>query len=113
MMDWYKLVDKVPVKCENGDYPAYEPDDRRICRTILPGGKYVSTVFLGLDHAFDGGDPLLFETMVFSEETGLNGEDMDRYVTYEEAVQGHRDMVEKHGGRILPTDFFDDDLFEL
>lgn len=27
---------------------------------------WVSTVFLGLDHSFGGGPPILFETMIFN-----------------------------------------------
>lgn len=43
---------------------------RRVALTRLPGGKkYVSTVWLGLNHSFDGGDPKIFETMVFSRDT--------------------------------------------
>jgi len=50
----------------------------------------VSTVFLGLDHGFGHGPPLLFETMVF-----VNGssEGMARYATWDEAVEGHQRMV--------------------
>jgi hypothetical protein len=60
----------------------------------LRGHTYrVSTVWLGLDHAFwPGHRPLLFETMVF--EHGLIFEDlMDRYSTKAEAERGHQRMV--------------------
>ena len=46
----------------------------------------VSTVFLGLDHAFDGGTPLLFETMIFG---GEHDEYQERYATWDEAEAGH------------------------
>lgn len=49
----------------------------------------VSTVFLGLDHSFGQGPPLLFETMVFG---GEHDGDMDRYSTWKEAEQGHKMM---------------------
>lgn len=52
----------------------------------------VSTVFLGIDHSFDDGAPLLFETMVFGGT--LDGE-MERYSTYEEALAGHKAMVKR------------------
>jgi hypothetical protein len=52
----------------------------------------VSTVFLGLDHSFGVGEPLLFETLVFGGS--LDGE-MDRYSTWEAAEIGHNKMVEK------------------
>lgn len=41
----------------------------RIALTILPDGKEVSTVWLGLDHNYFGGPPLIFETMVFRKPT--------------------------------------------
>lgn len=56
----------------------------------LPSRSFgVSTVFLGLDHNFGGGPPLIFETMIFpsnnSSETGCW-----RYSTEAEALEGHR-----------------------
>ena len=51
----------------------------------------VSTVFLGLNHSFGQGAPLLFETMVFG---GEHDGDMDRYSTWEEAEQGHKKMCD-------------------
>ena len=53
----------------------------------------VSTVFLGLDHSFsDDAPPVLFETMVFINGSG--GE-MERYSTWDEAEEGHQNMVDK------------------
>ena len=51
-------------------------------------GKHVSTVWLGLDHNYYGGLPLVFETMVFNED----GSDIycERYTTWQEAEEGHQ-----------------------
>jgi len=46
----------------------------------------VSTVFLGLDHSFNQGPPILFETLVFGGPMKDAGE---RYATYDEAEAGH------------------------
>lgn len=72
----------------------FEKSDRRVAKDVLADGKVVSTVFLGLDHNWGGGKPLIFETMVFSE---IGGEEVDieRYSTEEEAVEGHKKMVKK------------------
>jgi len=51
----------------------------------------VSTVFLGLDHGWDG-RLAVFETLVFG---GKNDGDMRRYSTYDEAKVGHEDMVKR------------------
>ena len=55
------------------------------------GEVYVSTVFLGVDHQFSYGPPLLFETMVFR---GAMDERQWRYATWDEAEAGHRRVVE-------------------
>jgi hypothetical protein len=69
---------------------------RVVKQETLPNGKWVSTVFLGLDHNFrEGGKPLLFETMVFPSQESMQELDMDRYSTWEEAESGHKKMVRK------------------
>lgn len=47
-----------------------ETADRTVARTTIAFGEgsgevFVSTVFLGLDHAFGEGAPILWETMIF------------------------------------------------
>lgn len=51
---------------------------------------FVSTVFLGINHNWSGGEPILYETMVF--DGPLDGE-QDRYCTKQEAEEGHKAMV--------------------
>ena len=59
----------------------------------MVGDYHVSTVWLGLDHNYYGGAPLLFETMVFN---GDHSGDiyMDRYTTWDEALEGHKKAIE-------------------
>lgn len=66
--------------------------ERVVARTELPGGVVVSTVFLGLDHAFGLGEPQLYETMIFGG--ALDGT-QDRYATRAAAENGHRHYVEQ------------------
>lgn len=54
------------------------------------GVSRISTVFLGLDHAFNGGPPILFETMVF--DGPLDGLQL-RYRSWDEAVATHDRIV--------------------
>lgn len=64
-------------------------DCYRVARTDLPGGREVSTVFLGLDHQWMPDlPPLLFETMVFPE-----CDVCERYSTWEQAVAQHDQIV--------------------
>ena len=71
-----------------------------IVQEVLPNGYWVSTVFLALNHQFGDGPPLFFETMVFPcDETGnvisWSKEDMNRYTTEDEALDGHVAMCAK------------------
>jgi hypothetical protein len=67
----------------------YETADRTLARHE-GGGGMVSTVFLGLDHAWGGGKPVLWETLVFGGP--LDGE-MRRYTSKKDAARGHAEMV--------------------
>jgi hypothetical protein len=51
----------------------------------------VSTVFLGLDHNWGDGPPILFETMIFG---GERDEYQERYSTWGEAEEGHQRAIE-------------------
>lgn len=62
------------------------------------GPYQVSTVWLGLDHNFLGGPPLIFETMVFTSDSWEGKEllldlECQRYSTEEEARKGHAEYV--------------------
>jgi hypothetical protein len=80
----------------------FEIANRRVGLTVVtdsanPDRKYrVSTVFLGINHNYTGGMPLLFETMVFAEggdvDSNLDGE-QERYITEAEAAAGHEGWV--------------------
>lgn len=56
-------------------------------------GYHVSTVWLGLDHNFGVGEPLLFETMVFPYQDGIETY-TERYTTWDEAVAGHERAIQ-------------------
>ena len=61
---------------------------------------YVSTVFLGIDHNFGDGPPILYETMVF----GLEDEYQCRYETRVEAESGHDRTVKMVLGLVESRD---------
>jgi hypothetical protein len=77
-------------------------EKRRVAWTEFEDGSHVSTVFLGLDHSFIDGPPILFESMTFTGQTRksqvLSGEyheelDQRRYETWDQAVAGHEELV--------------------
>ena len=65
------------------------------CRKVVGrtkiGETFISTVFLGLDHDWGGGRPVLWETMIFSKDA--NNQYMDRYTSLDQAVFGHEKTV--------------------
>lgn len=52
-------------------------------------GVEVSTVWLGFNHQYGDGPPLIFETMIFGCSGDLDGY-QERYSTLEQAQQGHK-----------------------
>jgi len=90
MADFYKLVGKQAVPCTLLEWSVFfNTRNRCIIKTKIKD-SVISTVFLGINHNFGPGDPLLFETMVFG---GPLNEEMNRYTTWEEAEEGHTEMV--------------------
>jgi hypothetical protein len=67
-------------------------EDKSYKRVALDrvGEAEVSTVWLGLDHNFGGGPPLIFETIVFG---GERDQDCQLYSTEEQARAGHARIV--------------------
>ena len=79
--EWSRLLDE-------------HPGGRRVGGDDV-GDWSVSTVFLGMDHGYGGGPPILFETMIFSRHDPRNEADEScwRYATWEEAEAGHNAVV--------------------
>lgn len=66
-----------------------------VARTEI-GKVVVSTVWLGANHNYGDGPPLIFETMVFGSE---DEESCERWATEVEAAEGHEAAVEKWSPR--------------
>lgn len=68
-----------------------DEDYRTVASDEVPG-LIVSTVWIGLDHSFGGGPPVIFETMTF----GLDDDLQHRYATIDDARVGHAAIVKEH-----------------
>ena len=68
----------------------FETAKRHVANDFI-GKVHVSTVFLGLNHNFGVGKPILFETMIFG---GKHDQYQERYCTWEEAEEGHKKALE-------------------
>lgn len=90
---WHYILDgKIPIPCDDFMRWArsFEISNRRVAEMQL-GETYVSTVFLGTDHSFGDGPPMLFETMIFG---GKHDGYCERYSTWEQAEAGHARILE-------------------
>jgi len=66
--------------------------ERKVVKQDYVGDIWISTVFLGLDHAWPKGNtPVLWETMIFG---GEHDQYQDRYTSHEDALEGHEVAVE-------------------
>jgi hypothetical protein len=96
---WYELAEdgRTPVPMSEHTSEPSKDIGRRVGYDERRDGIRVSTVFLGLDHSFGNGPPVLWETMVF----GADGDEQhcERYTSFEAAVTGHERNVEKYLGR--------------
>jgi hypothetical protein len=63
--------------------------ERKVVKQDYVDDVWVSTVFLGLDHAWPKDDvtPVLWETMIFG---GEHDQYQDRYTSHEDALEGHK-----------------------
>lgn len=90
MMDHYILDGHRAVPVDMMTWAKWlQTADRTVAKT-LHLEQSVSTVFLGLNHQWGDGPPMLFETLVFGGP--LDGE-MERCSTWEEAEAQHAAMV--------------------
>ncbi len=82
----------------------YTDSNRRVAQTYIGWFRkiHISTIWLGHDHAYGDGPPLIFETMIFG---GPLDEYQQRYSTKNEALIGHEKAVKfarlGYIGRIL------------
>jgi len=105
--------ERQPVECGLMRWARWMQDEQR-SKGIVGSTKTelyrVSTVFLGLDHGWGRGPPVLFETMVFDKQRSIvewhdvlvsihKSVDEDdffhRYSTWDEAEAGHKTLVRR------------------
>lgn len=99
MSGHYILKGKTPVKVDLMTWATwFEKAERHVAETgirdRLSTKPYISTVFLGLDHSFGDGPPLLFETMIFG---GEHDQWQERCSTWDEAEAMHKRACELAG----------------
>jgi hypothetical protein len=85
-----------------------DPEYIIVAKKQFEGSIEVSTCWLGINHQFGAGEPLIFETMIFAGDRYPYSEATERYPTLEQAEEGHRrTCADVEAGR-RPW-FFDDE----
>ena len=113
-MNYYHLnEDKTVTRLPEGEYPKlgeFNETAKHVGNTFI-GEQRISTVFLHFDHGLNfGGDttihePVLFESMIFE---GPHNEYQRRYCTYDEALEGHNNLVKALEEERHPDFYFND-----
>lgn len=67
-------------------------DNRLVAWDEVDEGVCVSTVFLGMNHQWGEGPPLVFETMVFGP---YDAGEQHRYATWDDAWDGHHAVLKR------------------
>jgi hypothetical protein len=89
----YILQDRLAVPCDDiVDWGKWMGTaDRHVAQDSI-GDVSISTVFLGIDHQYGTGEPMLFETMIFG---GPQDQWCRRYSNWGDAEQGHKEITAK------------------
>ena len=95
MSDYYDRQGRPMTLVEWAETFEHQSDYKIVEQTTLPNGRWVSTVWLGLNHQYGDGPPLIFETLVFSQHGEWSEVDGERYSTEDEARAGHACLAEK------------------
>lgn len=68
------------------------------------GPFYISTVWLGINHADSGAkEPVIFETVIFGGDFNEEGKEyVERYSTEAQALAGHRRAVDHARAKVKP-----------
>jgi hypothetical protein len=111
-MNWYVLnEDKTFTMLPNGEYPELHISKTPHIGHNYVGNQTISTVFLHFDHGLNFGQkdivypPVLFESMIFG---GPHAEYQRRYHTYDEALEGHNNLVKALEEERHPDFYFND-----
>ena len=94
MMDHFYVLDdkRQPHSATTEEWGEFwiNPNNRRVAFDEV-GDFQISTVFLGIDHSYGNGPPVLFETMIFDGDNFLDYQ--ERCATWEQAEQMHQQAI--------------------
>lgn len=95
---WILDADKNVVRAKDSfEWARYfESSDRIVAKSSIADAE-ISTVFLGIDHRWGDGPPLLFETMIFG---GEHNNYQERCSTWKQAEEMHENACSLVRGKL-------------
>ncbi len=101
---YYKLDENknvVPGSLDECEKILINENNEKIVKQEYIGNKFISTVFLPIDHGYprwsghtENYKPVVFETMIHDEEKDEWLDYQDRYHTWQEAEEGHQKAIQ-------------------
>lgn len=89
---WILDDDGNPVCVDIETFARWDMTTERTVARDFVGSVELSTVFTGINYAFHGGPPVLWETMIFGGEFDGYGR---RYTSADDARRGHAEAIAK------------------
>lgn len=107
---YYRLNDKNEVEpCSIEEWGVFHDSPKKLIKQEDIGERFVSTVFVGINYNFGNSGyghsrPIVFETMIFSDNDDPVNEYCERHATYQEAIERHDSIVKQLiGGTLCDT----------
>ena len=96
--EYFKLVNRIAMPCTMEEALEFYGEDKKRVRETEIGPATVSTIFMPLNHNFGGGDPILFETMIYlrGDVDADFWEGMSEYLNYQERCSTWAEAEEMH-----------------
>jgi hypothetical protein len=110
----YYLVGQTPVPCDDLiEWAKHFDVDEHTVRLTRVGRHFVSTVFLGLDHRWGDGPPLLFETMIYTKVVAKNPWDRRAWLDYQRRCSTWIEAEKQHEAAVEHVRKTGDDVEQL
>ena len=104
--DWPEMYydrDGHPISLAQWVWQRQADPGHKIVRHTHNGETLISTVWLGMDHNFGDGPPVIFESMVFNVDGWQDFQ--DRYTTEADATAGHERIVAAIANRLTADEY--------
>ena len=94
MQGHYILENQKPVPCLDYDgWARLSSQQKHVSLNYIGRKDWISTIFLGVEHGYECGKPIIFETMIFCEDEKYD-QYQERYTDFYEAAARHLEILD-------------------